>query len=297
MFNLLIWLAILPSAILVYLVLSRDKVESEPPRLLIKVFLLGALSCIPAVILESLGDWLAQSIAWSQLSYSFLMYMLVVPCSEEFVKFCAMRSVRKSPEFDYTFDGIVYGVMASLGFATLENLFYVLGLYDIATAVMRAFISIPVHCTCGVFMGYHYGLARWYDCHGQSSQASRNARLSLIVPIVIHGLYDFSLDVSSFTVIIFGLVFTIAMLIKAVKRVRMSSSQDTPFGVPIHEPQVTAYPQVPVSTTQVQADPRPYQAPATPTPRPYQEPAAPTARPYQETPSSSEKIYSKYDVK
>ena len=193
MISTLIWLAVLPSALLIYRVLKSDKVESEPPRLIIRVFLLGAASCFPAALLETFGETLVTNIVSTQAMYSALMFLFVVPAAEEFVKFLAMCSIRKRPEFNYTFDGIVYGVAASLGFATLENLFYVLGEGSYTVAIMRGVLSVPLHCTCGVFMGYYYGLTQWYRAHGQKSEASKSQTLTLLVPIIIHGLYDYSL--------------------------------------------------------------------------------------------------------
>ena len=272
MISTLIWLAVLPSALLIYRVLKSDKVESEPPRLIIRVFLLGAASCFPAALLETFGETLVTNIVSTQAMYSALMFLFVVPAAEEFVKFLAMCSIRKRPEFNYTFDGIVYGVAASLGFATLENLFYVLGEGSYTVAIMRGVLSVPLHCTCGVFMGYYYGLTQWYRAHGQKSEASKSQTLTLLVPIIIHGLYDYSLDVDNAAVTIAGLVFTVVMLVLAVRRVRLSSSQDTPFGgVPIHQEQVI-FPQ-----GAVVAD------------RPFQKSSDPAARPYPDNKGQSSK--------
>ena len=229
MLDILIWLAILPSAILIFRVLKLDKVEEEPPKLLLKVFILGALSCIPAAILETVGDMLVTGVAWDELSYAIGLFMLVVPFSEEGVKYLAMRSVRKRPEFNYTFDGIVYGVMASLGFATLENVLYVVGLFDIGVAFARAFLSVPLHCVCGVFMGYYYGMAHRYKALGQNSSARTNRVLALVVPALIHGLYDFAMSVEDAQISIAGLVFTLAIFVLAIRRTRLSADQDEAF--------------------------------------------------------------------
>lgn len=229
MISTLIWLAVLPSALLIYRVLKSDKVESEPPRLIIRVFLLGAASCFPAALLETFGETLVTNIVSTQAMYSALMFLFVVPAAEEFVKFLAMCSIRKRPEFNYTFDGIVYGVAASLGFATLENILYVVGLFDIVTAVARAFLSIPLHCVCGVFMGYYYGLGHRYRLLGEADKSRSNYILALVIPAIIHGLYDYSLSVDNGWISLAGLLFTFAMFVLAVKRVRLSSAQDEAF--------------------------------------------------------------------
>ncbi|MBR1830663.1 MAG: PrsW family intramembrane metalloprotease [Atopobiaceae bacterium] len=229
MLDILIWLAILPSGVLIYRVLKLDKVEEEPPGLLLKVFLLGALSCIPAAILETVGETVIANIARDELMYAFGMFMLVVPFSEEGVKYLAMRSVHKRPEFNYTFDGIVYGVMASLGFATLENVLYVVGLFDVGVAFARAILSVPLHCVCGVFMGYYYGMAHRYKALGQDSSATANRVFALVVPALIHGLYDFAMSVDDAQISIAGLVFTLAIFVLAIRRTRLSADQDEAF--------------------------------------------------------------------
>ncbi|MDO5708805.1 MAG: PrsW family glutamic-type intramembrane protease [Coriobacteriales bacterium] len=229
MTNILIWMAVLPSIILIRRVLALDKVESEPTGLLIKVFVLGCLSCIPATVLEVVGDTILLNLDLSEFSYAICLFLLLVPFSEESVKYLAMRSVRKRQEFNYTFDGIVYGVMASLGFATLENLIYVLGYGDITLAAMRAISSIPTHCVCGVFMGYYYGMSNRYKALGQSHEARGNAVLALLIPVAIHGIYDFSLSVEDPYISIFGFVFTLVMYALAIHRVRLSSKNDEAF--------------------------------------------------------------------
>lgn len=229
MIDLLIWMAILPSAILMYRVLRLDKIESEPARLLLRVFALGGIGCIPAGIIEGFGDNLLMRTVANPATYSLLLYMALVPCAEEGVKYVAMRSVRNRPEFNYTFDGIVYGVMASLGFATIENLMYVLGLFDFGVAVARAFLSVPLHCVCGVFMGYYYGLAHRHKALGQTQQASTNRLMSYLVPVFIHGLYDYSLDMQNTTITMVGFGFTLVMFFLAIRRVRLSSQQDEAF--------------------------------------------------------------------
>lgn len=229
MSSILVWLAILPSIVLIVRVLRLDRVESEPPGLLIKVFLLGALSCVPASILESVGDRLLLATASSELLYTIGLYLLVVPLSEEGVKYLAMRAARKSPAFNYTFDGIVYGVVASLGFATVENILYVLGLYDIGVAVMRAFLSVPLHCVCGVFMGYHYGLSYRSQALGRDGEARAQRWLAYLVPVIIHGVYDMSLSVGSDMVTLAGLALTVFVFALAIRRTMRASREDQAF--------------------------------------------------------------------
>lgn len=227
----LFWLAVIPSIILALRVLSYDRVEKEPIGLLIKLFCLGMLSCIPAAIIEGVADVFVEPLAPSALAYSALTYLVVVPVAEESVKSLMLRTTRKNPQFNYTFDGVVYGVMVALGFATLENLLYVFDYMTLEVAIMRGLLSVPLHCTCGVFMGYYYGVARGQEVRGSREAAGRARMLALLVPCAIHGIYDFSFDIESVLVFIAGLLFTILVFWMAARQVRVASAQDAPIAV------------------------------------------------------------------
>jgi UPF0716 family protein affecting phage T7 exclusion len=90
-------------------------------------------------------------------------------------------------EFTEPMDGVVYGAVASLGFATLENILYV-GQNGFVTAAARAFTAVPGHALLGVIMGYYVGRAKFH-----SNEQQRANCMAYIVPIVLHGLYDYPL--------------------------------------------------------------------------------------------------------
>ena len=102
-----------------------------------------------------------------------------------------MQKVGNKPyiSVNYTFDGLVYAVYVSLGFALAENLLYVFS-YGISVALPRALLTIPAHMSFGVYMGAFYGLAKVYDAMGDSDASKRYARIGLIVAMVLHGVYD-----------------------------------------------------------------------------------------------------------
>ena len=225
----LIFLAILPSALLARAVYNYDRIEKEPIGLLVKIFVFGMISCIPAAIIESFGAGLASRIAPNAWFLSALTYLVIVPGAEEFVKYRAMRVTWKDPAFNYTFDGIVYGVMAALGFATLENILYVIEFGELMTAVMRGIFSVPLHCTCGAIMGYFYGVARGQDARGNDEESRKALRLAIAIPWIIHGFYDFSLDTGSVLMLVLGLIATLAVFLVASRQVRFASANDQPI--------------------------------------------------------------------
>jgi RsiW-degrading membrane proteinase PrsW (M82 family) len=176
----LLLLAVAPSAVLLKYVLLRDKYAHEPMRLIAITFLFGALSIIPATILEILLN------SPNILINAFLVTALI----EESMKYLAVRAkAYHSPNFNEVMDGIVYGVAAGLGFATVENLFYVFGFGTISTAIIRAFLSVPSHAAYAGIMGFYLGMAK------ANSQTMKKREKTLIVTglaiaITLHGLYD-----------------------------------------------------------------------------------------------------------
>lgn len=181
----LLLIAIAPVAIILFYVYSKDKYDQEPLTLILKLVFFGVLICIPAAILEMLleGPLLGDGSSVTQVFiYSFMGIALV----EEGFKYIALKqSTWKSVFFNERFDGIVYGVAVSLGFAAFENILYVAG-GGMGIGILRAFTAVPMHGVLGVLMGVLYGKARFA---GAGSWALRFK--SLAIPTFFHGLYDF----------------------------------------------------------------------------------------------------------
>jgi len=83
----------------------------------------------------------------------------------------------------------VYAVFASLGFAAIENIGYVFG-NGWGVALLRMFTAVPGHACFGVFMGFFYSKAKYASLSGNKADYSKYNALSMICPIVIHGIYD-----------------------------------------------------------------------------------------------------------
>jgi len=173
-------LAVAPAALLLKYVLVRDKYKREPRRLIGITFLLGALAIVPATIIELL-------LRFDNILVTTFLSVAVV---EETMKYLAVRvKAYNSSSFNEVMDGIVYGVAAGLGFATIENIFYVFGFGTISTALIRAFMSVPSHAAYGGIMGFYLGIAKSFRL--SSKQHERKLILTgLTVAILLHGLYD-----------------------------------------------------------------------------------------------------------
>lgn len=262
----LVALAIFPSVFLANYVYDHDTVDAEPPRLLWSLVALGALAGLPASILEVLGDEiLLRYLPYGTVLYYFLDSFLVVGIAEEGCKYLMLRlRTWRHPAFDYRFDGVVYGVMVAVGFATLENLMYVLQ-NGIETGIARAVLSVPGHVAWGVVMGYYYGQAKAFDVMGNRTAYKANIRKAFWIPALAHGLYDTCAFINGPLLLVL-LVFAGAMDIVMVRLVRSGSAHDQAiFQQPAMASGFAAY-------GQYQMPAQPQAAPAASVP-----PAAPTA--------------------
>lgn len=222
-------LAVLPSVVLIVYTYRKDTIEKEPFSLLCTLFVGGALTVISAVILgaalEVAAEELIERDTMTWLIFdNFIMTALVEEGGKYFV---LKHKTWRSPEFNYIFDGIVYAVIVSLGFATIENILYLLD-GDLTTAVLRAVLSVPGHAIDGVFMGSFYGLAKRFECAGKRGKCRANLRHALWVPVLIHGFYDFCLSTEDEFFICVFFVFEIVITVLAFRRVRKFSREDAP---------------------------------------------------------------------
>jgi hypothetical protein len=178
--------AIVPALLLLAYFHSRD-IYPEPPQVVWATFFLGVLT-IPAILLFALPMEHALAPIGDPYRYGLADAFLCAALPEEFFKFLVLsRYAARHKEFNEPMDGIVYGVAASLGFATLENILYV-GSGGMWVAVLRALTAVPGHAFTGVVMGYFVGRARFAKTGREQLYT-----LGLLVPMLLHGAYDFPL--------------------------------------------------------------------------------------------------------
>ena len=187
----LIAAAVIPAVLLLMYVYKADRLDKEPASLLGVLLLQGIICTALAAFAERIGAKLLSALfSDDSVPYQLLFYFLVVGLSEEGFKFLLLkRRTWLSPHFNCQFDGVVYAVFVSLGFALWENIDYVV-MYGFGTALLRAVTAIPGHACFGVFMGAWYGLAKSHQQHGHAKYAKICLRLSLLCPIALHGVYD-----------------------------------------------------------------------------------------------------------
>ena len=222
--------AVIPPLILLRGIYRLDKIEKEPAGMIKRLLWWGVISAIPAIALEELAAIL---IFRSELRMDIMILIenfVGVALVEEGCKyFFLKKKTWNDPEFNYRFDAIVYAVSVSLGFAAIENIFYVV-FSGLGTAVVRAFLSIPGHCIFGIYMGYYYGKARYEQTHGQAERAKSFLLLSVLIPTLLHGFYDYLLSTENETAILIFIVFVVVMDIAAWRSVRRFSREDEFIG-------------------------------------------------------------------
>ena len=222
----LIAAAVVPAAVLLWQIYRADKMDKEPVGLLATLVAYGIAATALAKVTERLGVTALDYTLGGGMLYDLLLYFVVVGLSEEGFKYLLLKKrTWNSREFDHQFDGVVYAVFVSLGFALWENIGYVLS-YGLSTALVRAVTAVPGHACFGVFMGAWYGMAKKYEARGDAERSAYLRKLALIVPVLLHGAYDFIAASGQVRVTWAFVAFVAAMFLAAFRLVRKLSRED-----------------------------------------------------------------------
>ncbi|MBL7723275.1 MAG: PrsW family intramembrane metalloprotease [Chitinophagaceae bacterium] len=188
-------IALAPGIAISLFIFYKDVYNREPRFNLIISFLLGCIAIIPAIIFEQAFQYTIDGTITGVAIFSYA----VVAFSEEFSKFLGLRLYsynRKS--FDEPLDGIVYSVMVGMGFATLENLMYVLKFAEVGrgmeVGISRMFLSVPAHGTFAVVMGYFVGKAKF-----NSGKSLMLMITGILGAVFFHGTFDFFLFINKYS--------------------------------------------------------------------------------------------------
>lgn len=214
----LIIAAVVPAVFLMRKVYVSDRLEKESPYLIKTLVIAGVLSSLIALVAEKIAvSFLNSFVSKESALYNIILYFGIVAFAEEGSKYYMMkRKTWTSHEFNCQYDGVVYGVFVSLGFALWENISYVLN-FGFSVALVRAVTAIPGHACFGVFMGIFYGLSRGNAFIGKKVASKIFRILAVVIPALIHGLYDYIASSGSsssanigfivFILVLFGLSF------------------------------------------------------------------------------------------
>lgn len=208
-------LAIAPTIAIMVFIYNKDRYDKEPKLLLLKLFFFGILTIIPTVLFERMFIFDIENVMNSSLLSIFLHSLIGIALVEEGFKYVALRlGTRKCKYFNQMYDSIVYSVSVSLGFATVENIMYVLS-YGGKAGIMRSLTAVPGHAIFGITMGYYLGMATFtFVKHKKKIYMT----MSLLMPILLHGIYDFLLLSQHVLLLLAFYPFMVYLYIIGIKR-------------------------------------------------------------------------------
>jgi len=211
----LIFMALAPVFIIALYVYYRDKYEKEPWRMLFTTLIIGALLAIPVIFVERFFSLFTPS---NPIRGTLYTAFVIAGFTEEGFKFLAfILLIWKSREFNEKFDGIVYAVFISLGFAGIENILYVTQ-GGAAMGLFRALTAVPAHALFGITMGYYFGLALFYP-----AQRRVMIIMAFLIPFLLHGFYDFCLMSQNHALLTLFVPFVIYLWISGFRKIKVLS--------------------------------------------------------------------------
>lgn len=221
--------ALLPAYFLMRYIYRMDKIEKEPMRLLFALAGMGIIAAAISSVVEGIGiSALGMFVEENSRAYIILLAFIVVAAVEEGAKLLLLkRRTWNELNFNYRFDGIVYAVFVSLGFAAIENLNYVMG-YGLSVAPMRAILAVPGHMGFGVFMGVFYGRAKVCDLRGDANGRKENLVCAYLFSVLLHGFYDACVMMGTALSTVIFVVFVIVMYIWITRLIKRESAGDMP---------------------------------------------------------------------
>lgn len=184
----IIFASLAPSMALLCFFYLKDKYNSEPIGMVVRSFIFGSLLVFPIIVIQYAFQ--EEGLLTSSVANAFVSSALF----EEFFKwFILYYTAYSHVQFNQHYDGIVYGVSVSLGFATVENIFYLIA-FGIDEAFIRALLPVSSHALFGVIMGFYLGKAKF----SEKGNRRKLIFLSLFIPWLLHGIYDYILYVQKY---------------------------------------------------------------------------------------------------
>lgn len=222
--TMLLFLCIVPIILILVIVYSKDKNKESLP-LLIRLFVLGIAACFLTLFISKNMSYIfpfmqksfSEKDFLSKILYAFIGVALV----EEFSKWIfVFWQGYTSKRFDEIYDIIVYSVFVSLGFAFYENFLYVFNYGTVKTALLRAILSIPAHACTAIFMGYYFCIAKQFKLKNRKSSERYNLILSLMVPTLLHGIFDFCLMIGYVWFLVIFYIFITILYINSIRKIK-----------------------------------------------------------------------------
>lgn len=215
---LIITLSILPIVLIAIYYYKKDTLK-EPKKLLRKLFFSGMLSGVLVIIISYITILFFPTYASIENANMFKIFIysfVFVALIEEVCKWLMIYKISyHHRDFDQLYDIILYSVLVGLGFACLENLLYTTSSNNIWVAVFRGITAIPAHACFQTFMGYYLTLAKF-----KKGNQNKYKNLSLIIPVLLHGTYDFLLLSGNIVLVCSFFIFIVFLFIITIIKVK-----------------------------------------------------------------------------
>lgn len=232
-------LTIAPAIFLAAYIYKKDVYEKESTKLLTRLFFAGILSAMLTIIISSILGGIfpffasdSTNVLYYSLPELFIYVFVGIAFVEEFSKWIFVKMIAwNNKEFNYLYDAIVYSVFVSLGFATIENILYALEVSTLKNVLLRAVLAVPGHAFDGVFMGYNLAKAKLFKLQKDKKNSRKYLIFSLLVPTLLHGIYDFLLfaDESNHFFLWLFIFFILILYIMAFLYIKKVSKDATYF--------------------------------------------------------------------
>ena len=211
--------AILPIILIGMYIYRKDKIK-ESSNLLFKLFVGGILSCFPSAMLGLIFGSFFPVMEDMNFIQLFLYVFVTIAFVEELCKWVILYKMSyNNTEFDSFYDMIVYASFIALGFACFENILYVSDA-GIKIGLLRAITAVPGHVCDGILMGSYLSVAKINQIKGNYELSKKYKILSLVIPVITHGIYDFRLFCGTFIFVIIFILFVIFLFVICVKKVK-----------------------------------------------------------------------------
>ena len=215
---LIITLSILPIVLIAIYYYKKDTLK-EPKKLLRKLFFSGMLSGVLVIIISYITILFFPTYASIENANMFKIFIysfVFVALIEEVCKWLMIYKISyHHRDFDQLYDIILYSVLVGLGFACLENLLYTTSSNNIWVAIFRGITAIPAHACFQTFMGYYLTLAKF-----KKGNQNKYKNLSLIIPVLLHGTYDFLLLSGNIVLVCSFFIFIVFLFIITIIKVK-----------------------------------------------------------------------------
>ena len=196
---------------------KKDKLEPEPRKLVILAYISGIITALIVMMLQ-----------FPLKASYFIGAVLLAPIFEETGKFLMVRTtIFRNSNFNEPMDGIVYASAVALGFASIENGFYLLRAVAVSRDLLpnvlltRSLLSVPGHALFSSNWGLALGEHKFFG--NRTGSVVRG----LLLAIFLHGLFNYLCLLRYYSAI--GLLILLAVMWHILNLKIKKASQESPF--------------------------------------------------------------------